>query len=604
MSQADALLNTAAESTAEVGEAVVGKMILGFGALSLGPEGHISIDAYRRVSVPERLKRIAVQFDHNIETVEFDCPRYWDGCDMSEMRVYINYRRADKAIGSYRAYDIVTDENDSSVMHFKWTITKNVTMAKGQISFLVCIKKADEEGNEENHWNSELCQDMYVSEGLESGEPIVDQYPDVINQLEIRNQAMIEEITNQLLADRDAGLFNPTIEATKIAGGYVITITSGPNITEFEVLDGSTESIRNFMKDYVVIGDTEPAAGPAFWFDNTGLESGAVVLKYKDGDGVVTSLMPVTHIDNVEGMDEVVAHVESMDNPHGTTAAQVGAVANKGYTTTGTGAAYLATVDGIDALTAGVSFVMIPHVTSTNVTPTLNVNGLGEKGIRRQLSTMSGNAVGGAYAGWLTIGDPVRVTYNGDYWVADITKPSANDIDGEVPVTSGGTGKKTWTPNGLVYPSSETELAQVPAPTEDKSTLRKNIDGAPYWSGVNELALDIGAVRLKMGSYEGNDTAGNRDLGVVPKVLFIRSRVDHTTDVNIAQWDIMVQNDVAKGEVTYESNNGLGQKQYQTTATLGENLLVFGGSLPDNCPDPLQVILNRTGTTYDWFAFY
>ena len=227
MSQADFLLNTAAESTAEVGEAVVGKMILGFGALSLGPEGHISIDAYRRVSVPERLRRIAVQFDHNIETVEFDCPRYWDGCDMSEMRVYINYRRSDRAVGSYRAYDIVVDENDSSVMHFKWTITKNVTMAKGQISFLVCIKKADEDGNEENHWNSELCQDMYVSEGLEAGDAIVESYPDIIQQLDDRNRAAVKEVMDELLANRDAGLFNPTVEATRIAGGYILSITSG-----------------------------------------------------------------------------------------------------------------------------------------------------------------------------------------------------------------------------------------------------------------------------------------------------------------------------------------------------------------------------------------
>ena len=38
-------------------------------------EPHIIIDKKRKVSVPDELKRIAVQHDHNIETVTFDCPR-------------------------------------------------------------------------------------------------------------------------------------------------------------------------------------------------------------------------------------------------------------------------------------------------------------------------------------------------------------------------------------------------------------------------------------------------------------------------------------------------------------------------------------------------
>lgn len=41
-------------------------------------EAHIVINSDRSVSVPDELKNIAVQYDHNIETVTFDCPRYWD----------------------------------------------------------------------------------------------------------------------------------------------------------------------------------------------------------------------------------------------------------------------------------------------------------------------------------------------------------------------------------------------------------------------------------------------------------------------------------------------------------------------------------------------
>ena len=48
-------------------------------------EPHIVIGYDRVVTVPDQLKRLAVQYDHDIETVTFDCPRYWGKHDMSQM---------------------------------------------------------------------------------------------------------------------------------------------------------------------------------------------------------------------------------------------------------------------------------------------------------------------------------------------------------------------------------------------------------------------------------------------------------------------------------------------------------------------------------------
>ena len=130
-------------------------------------EPHIVIGSDRRIAVPNQLKRIAVQYDHNVETVTFDCPRYWDNHDMSTMTIYINYKRPDSKLGSYIADNIRIDESDDAIMHFDWTISKNVTEKAGTISFLVCIKTVNDEGEDVNHWNSELNSEMYVSQGLE-----------------------------------------------------------------------------------------------------------------------------------------------------------------------------------------------------------------------------------------------------------------------------------------------------------------------------------------------------------------------------------------------------------------------------------------------------
>jgi hypothetical protein len=166
MSQADNLLNSLSDG---VGYTVDPET-----------EPHIVVGDDRYIIVPDELKRIAVQFDHDIETVTFDCPRYWDNHDMSEMKVYINYLLPNSEDGCYIAKNVTAD---GDLMHFDWTISRDVTLYKGNISFLVCVKKTDSDGNEERHWNSELCRDLYISEGLECEETVLAKHPDIITDL-------------------------------------------------------------------------------------------------------------------------------------------------------------------------------------------------------------------------------------------------------------------------------------------------------------------------------------------------------------------------------------------------------------------------------------
>ena len=112
-------------------------------------------------------------------------------------------------------------------------------------------------------------------------------------------------------------------------------------------------------------------------------------------------------------------------------------------TTTGTSTAYVATVPGIKALTAGVSFIMVPHVTSSTTTPTLNVNGLGAKGMRLQLSFNTTATTTPNLTTFFTANKPIRMMYDGQYWKPDIHKTSADDLYGAVPIASGGTGADT-----------------------------------------------------------------------------------------------------------------------------------------------------------------
>ena len=273
-------------------------------------EPHIVIDDNRIITVPDKLKRLAVQYDHDIETVTFDCPRYWDDLDMSQMKIYINYLRSDTYTGTYKAQNITVDETDDTIMHFTWTVSKNVSLIFGKIVFLVCVRKTDESGNEVNHWNSELCKDCYVSEGLEvDGEELKELYPDIIDQWHNEVLGVIGEMETfkeELVGMRDSGEFDgatftpsvsetgdlswtndkgrenpetvnihgqsPTIEVTDIQGGHRVTITDVNGTSSFDVMDtiiDKTEAAIQMLNNFVYIGSTEPTSTPVIWF-NTG----------------------------------------------------------------------------------------------------------------------------------------------------------------------------------------------------------------------------------------------------------------------------------------------------------------------------------------------
>lgn len=201
MSQAEELLNSLTENDISLQSA------------NPETEPHIVVGDDRFISVPKELQRIAVQYDHDVETVTFDCPRYWDDLDMSDLSIYINYMRKDRVVGVYKATDISVDTTNERIMHFNWKISRNVTEVVGQIKFLVCVKKGDADGNEVNHWNSELNTEMYISEGLEAGEGFFDSYPDVILQWEDE----VQKVKDTLIAagasgEYDGATFTPSVD--------------------------------------------------------------------------------------------------------------------------------------------------------------------------------------------------------------------------------------------------------------------------------------------------------------------------------------------------------------------------------------------------------
>ena len=149
-------------------------------------------------------------------------------------------------------------------------------------------------------------------------------------------------------------------------------------------------------------------------------------------------MYPITNTDNIDGLEEALAEKETSG------AAAQALTDAKAYTdqqisdgqkldvpvtaTSNDGIAYAATVPGLTALTAGFSFIMVPDRISTSTNTTLNVNGLGAKNLRIRSTGYTSTTVSPSAANWLGNGKPVRVTYDGMWWVADVVADPGSDF--------------------------------------------------------------------------------------------------------------------------------------------------------------------------------
>lgn len=98
--------------------------------------------------------------------------------------------------------------------------------------------------------------------------------------------------------------------------------------------------------------------------------------------------------------------------------------------TSSDGIAYVATVPGLTTLTTGTTIIIVPNRSNTNVYPTLNINSLGAKDIRRS-SIIDTSMSYAPTAGLITSNNAFMVRYDGLQWIlVDFPYINASAISG------------------------------------------------------------------------------------------------------------------------------------------------------------------------------
>lgn len=228
MSEIDEMLNAVAEESTSAGP--------GMG----DSERYIVIGRDRYITVPDELKKIAVQYDDGVETVTVECPKTWDGWDLSSEgnTISVIYKRSDNVVGKDECKISTVHPATESVFYFEWNIKQHATYAAGNLTVLFCISGKIDGSEQPKEWRTELNdEDFYISEGLHGNDNIVNSHPDIISSLLTR----METIENhqpfiQMVKNADG---SHTVTTTDLKGTYSFTVKNGVTFTPALADDGT-----------------------------------------------------------------------------------------------------------------------------------------------------------------------------------------------------------------------------------------------------------------------------------------------------------------------------------------------------------------------------
>lgn len=189
----------------------------------------------RTITVPSGLQTVGVESDEDVRRLNFQMPKQYHEVDLSEFNIRINFMNANNQGDVYAVTDkAISGDN----ITFSWLVGRNALAYRGNIRFVVCLKKADAEGVVQQEFNTTVAT-LSVLEGLETTEAVVAENPDVIEQILQRLDELEENGGGGGTPGKD-GVGIQKIEKTGTAGlmdTYTITLTDSTSYT-FTVKNG------------------------------------------------------------------------------------------------------------------------------------------------------------------------------------------------------------------------------------------------------------------------------------------------------------------------------------------------------------------------------
>lgn len=244
---------------------------------------HFTIDPVsREMSNTACLKSCLIQHDHNSERFTFEVPKTIEGHDMSKCdSIQVHYINIDsqtkeQSAGVYEVDDMMlTEDPAGDRIYFSWLISHNATEYVGSLSFLIRFSCYGDDGFLSYVWNTAIYSGISISNGIDNGEVIIDDYADILNEWRKETEAF------RLLS------LEQTQTSTESEGVNIWTATFADGATRtLEVRNGAQgekgDGIEN-PDDYVMKTDLAEINGDAGLIH---LSSSTYGINLKDFDGI------------------------------------------------------------------------------------------------------------------------------------------------------------------------------------------------------------------------------------------------------------------------------------------------------------------------------
>lgn len=191
----------------------------------------------RVINIPKNVTNIGVESDDEVRKLHFRVPQYYCDIDLSKFVIRINYMNAKKG-GD--VYDVMSSEVVDGEIHFDWVVGRNAVAFDGNVSFIVCMKDIDSEGNVLREFNTTIAT-LPVLPGLETGEAIVNEYYDLLEQWKASLFGAGDTIEQQI---KDAGT-EVMSQVSSSGDSYLQRIAETGNTEEQKVKDAGAEALSN-----------------------------------------------------------------------------------------------------------------------------------------------------------------------------------------------------------------------------------------------------------------------------------------------------------------------------------------------------------------------
>ena len=131
----------------------------------------------RNIIIPKTVSVLGVESDDETRILHFRIPRHHCTVDLSEFSIRVNYRNAR---GEPDMYIVTESQVEDDTICFDWIVGRHAYTKKGNVIFNICLK--DEfEGEVRREFNTTVAS-LPVLEGLETGDILIQEYPDLLEQ--------------------------------------------------------------------------------------------------------------------------------------------------------------------------------------------------------------------------------------------------------------------------------------------------------------------------------------------------------------------------------------------------------------------------------------